>query len=271
MQLGQKKNYWRIAGIILLTASLVLVGINQKSYQSEELENESAKSVIPSWIKNNAKWWSEGQIGDSDFVKGIEYLISQGVMKIPPTSASTGYSSQIPSWVKNNAAWWADGKISDDDFVKGIQFLVSNGIMKISTTEDSTMKISTTDYSTFCQGTKSCMTAKVEQIIDGDTIYVKGQKIRLSLTDAPERNEPGYAEAARFTTMLCPVGSTIAVDQDDKQTFDAYGRMLGKVFCGSKMLNEELLLNEHAQILIQYCSKSEYENEPWAQKFGCKV
>jgi len=270
MQLGPKRNYWLIAGIIL-TASLVLAGINQKSYQSEELENESAKSVIPSWIKNNAKWWSDGKIGDSDFVKGIEYLISQGVMKIPPTSAGTGYSSQIPSWVKNNAAWWADGKISDDDFVKGIQFLVSNSIMKVSTMEDSTIKISTTDYSTFCQGTKSCMTAKVEQIIDGDTIYVKGQKIRLSLTDAPERNEPGYAEAARFTTMLCPVGSTIAIDQDDKQPFDTYGRLLGKVFCGNKMLNEELLLNEHAQILIQYCSESEYKNEPWAQKFGCKV
>jgi len=37
------------------------------------------------------------------------------------------------------------------------------------------------------------------------------------------------------------------------------------------MLNEELLRNEHAQILIQYCSESEYKNEPWAQKFGCKV
>ena len=265
MQLGQKRNYWLISGIIL-TASLVLAGINQKSYQSEELENESAKSVIPSWIKNNAKWWSEGKIGDADFVLGIKYLIEQNIMKIPTTKQVSSNSQQIPSWIKNNAKWWADGRISDDDFVKGIQFLVSNGVIKIST-----MKTSTMEYSTFCQGTKSCMTAKVEQIIDGDTIYVKGQKIRLSLTDTPERNEPGYAEAAQFTTMLCPVGSTINIDQDDKQPFDVYRRMLGKVFCGSKMLNEELLLNDHAQILIQYCSESEYANEPWAQRFGCKV
>ena len=265
MQLGQKGNYWLIAGIIL-TASLVLVGINQKSYQSQELENESAKSVIPSWIKNNAKWWSEGKIGDTDFVLGIKYLIEQNIMKIPTTKQVSINSQQIPSWIRDNAKWWADGLISDDDFVKGIQFLVSNGIMKIST-----MKTSTMEYSTFCQGTKFCMTVIVEQIIDGDTIYVKGQKIRLSLTDTPERNEPGYAEAAQFTTMLCPVGSTITVDQDDKQPYDAYGRLLGKVFCGSKMLNEELLLNEHAQILTEYCSKSEYVNEPWAQRFGCKV
>src|SRR3972149_3829341 len=37
---------------------------------------------IPSWIKNNAKWWSEGQISDGDFVKGIEYLIDNDVMQV---------------------------------------------------------------------------------------------------------------------------------------------------------------------------------------------
>ena len=37
---------------------------------------------IPSWIKNNAKWWAEGTIGDSDFVQGIQYLITQGIIKV---------------------------------------------------------------------------------------------------------------------------------------------------------------------------------------------
>ena len=265
MQPGQKKNYWLTAGIIL-TASLFLVGMNQKSYQSEGLENESAKSIIPSWIKNNAKWWSDGKIGDGDFIRGIKYLIEQDVMKIPTTKQVSSGSQQIPSWIRDNAKWWATGQISDDDFVAGMQYLVSNGIIKISA-----MKTSTTEYSSFCQGTKHCMTATVVQIIDGDTIYVKGQKIRLSLTDTPERNEPGFSEATEFTAMLCPVGSTITVDQDDKQPYDPYGRFLGKVFCGGKMLNEELLLNQYAEILTEYCSKSEYANEPWAQKYGCKV
>jgi len=26
---------------------------------------------LPSWVKNNAKWWSEGQISDSDFITGL--------------------------------------------------------------------------------------------------------------------------------------------------------------------------------------------------------
>ena len=214
---------------------------------------------IPSWIKNNAKWWSEGKIGDTDFVLGIKYLIEQDIMKIPSSEQGSSNSQQIPSWIKNNAKWWADGLISDDDFVKGIQYLISNGIMKISTMENSTL----------CQGTKLCMTGTVEKIVDGDTIYVKGEKIRLSLTNTPERNEAGSAEATQFTSTLCPVGSTVTVDQDDKQPYDKYDRMVAKVFCGSKMLNEELLLNNHAHILTQYCSKSEYGNELWAKKFGC--
>jgi hypothetical protein len=37
---------------------------------------------IPDWIKNNAKWWSEGQIGDSEFVSAIKYLIENDIMTI---------------------------------------------------------------------------------------------------------------------------------------------------------------------------------------------
>jgi len=85
---------------------------------------------IPSWIKNNAKWWSEGQIGNSDFTKGMQYLIQNGIMKVPQTQASSSSSNQIPSWIKNDAGSWASGQISDDEFVKGIQYLISEGIIE---------------------------------------------------------------------------------------------------------------------------------------------
>lgn len=86
---------------------------------------------IPSWIKQNARWWSDGTIGDSDFVQAIQYLINQGIMKIPSTKSVDGTESNtIPSWIKNNARWWADGTIGDSDFVQGIQYLITNGIIK---------------------------------------------------------------------------------------------------------------------------------------------
>ena len=37
---------------------------------------------IPSWIKNNAGWWADGQIDDNTFVSGLQWLISNGIMKI---------------------------------------------------------------------------------------------------------------------------------------------------------------------------------------------
>ena len=47
-----------------------------------EINAPEPQTIIPSWIKNNAKWWSEGSIGDSDFVKGIQYLIRIGVIQV---------------------------------------------------------------------------------------------------------------------------------------------------------------------------------------------
>jgi len=93
-----------------------------------ELESEIE---IPEWIKNNAGWWADGLIGDSDFVSGIEYLINKDIMIIPTTQSTGTTSQEIPEWIKNNAGWWADGLIGDSDFVSGIQYLISNGIMTI--------------------------------------------------------------------------------------------------------------------------------------------
>jgi len=220
------------------------------------LKTVSIKSSdIPTWIKNNAKWWSEGSIGDSDFVKGIEFLIQQGTMKVPVVSASTSFSSQIPSWIKNNAKWWSEGSIGDSDFISGIQFLIGNGMIKVNQPG--------------CQGTALCITGIVEKIVDGDTINVSGYKIRLSLVNTPESNEVGFREATEFTSTLCPVGSSIVVDQDDKQPFDSFGRIVGKVTCSGKLLNSELLYNEHAKILTEFCRKSEFSAEAWATKYGC--
>ncbi len=86
---------------------------------------------IPDWVRNNAGWWADGQIGDSDFVSGIQYLISQGIMNIPETQSGQSTGDEIPGWVKNNAGWWADGQIGDSDFVSGIQYLITNGILAI--------------------------------------------------------------------------------------------------------------------------------------------
>jgi len=98
----------------------------------EELTPQSILAILE-LVRENAEWWAQGAIGDSDFVSGIQYLIKEGIMTIPETVQSTAGndSQEIPAWIKNNAEWWAQGLITDDDFVKGIQYLVENGIIHI--------------------------------------------------------------------------------------------------------------------------------------------
>lgn len=120
-----------------------------------------------------------------------------------------------------------------------------------------------------CLGNKECLIGKVNRIVDGDTLEVNGERIRLSLVNTPEKNEAGFSEATAFTTAICPINSTAIVDQDDGQPYDVYDRMVAKVKCGEKILNAELLYSEHASILTQYCSKSEFSGEDWAKKYGC--
>ena len=42
----------------------------------------SSDTLVPVWVKNNAKWWSEDLIEDTDFVNGIEYLIKKQIISI---------------------------------------------------------------------------------------------------------------------------------------------------------------------------------------------
>ncbi len=86
---------------------------------------------IPPWIKSNAGWWAQDLISDSDFVLGIQYLITEGIMTIPPTESGNPGSQEIPPWIKSNAGWWSQDLITDSDFVLGIQYLILNGIMVI--------------------------------------------------------------------------------------------------------------------------------------------
>jgi len=107
-----------------------IIGTDVLELGIEEIFSET-EIQIPTWVKNNAGWWADDLIGDSDFVSGIQYLITEGIMTIPVTQSGTSTSQEIPAWIKNNAGWWADDLIGDSDFVSGIQYLITEGIMNV--------------------------------------------------------------------------------------------------------------------------------------------
>lgn len=121
--------------LIVLTVTISMTGITQTAFADGSSAQVSGP-VIPQWIKNNAGWWANGQIDDSNFVKGIQYMVENGIIKIPITpGGNLQNSNQIPSWVKNTAKWWSEGQVDDSEFVKGMQYLVQTGIIQVSITQ----------------------------------------------------------------------------------------------------------------------------------------
>ena len=92
---------------------------------------EVLSKSIPSWIKDNARWWASSVISDSEFIDGIEYLLNEDIISISSQSQNSFSERVIPSWIKDNARWWANNAISDDEFIQAIQYLIKLGIIRV--------------------------------------------------------------------------------------------------------------------------------------------
>ena len=64
--------------------------------------NDPDVKLVPGWVKNNAKWWSEDLIEDTDFLNGIEYLIKNHIIGIDNTKITGKVSLEdiifSPAW-----------------------------------------------------------------------------------------------------------------------------------------------------------------------------
>lgn len=132
------------------------------------------------------------------------------------------------------------------------------------------LRLPQTRDSSGCIGTAACFTGVVERVIDGDTLEVAGERIRLVLVNAPERGTSDAAAATQFLREMCPAGAMARVDQDDRQMTDDYGRMLAVVWCDSKRVNEEIVRAGRAKLYGRFCRKSEFGMEEWAVALGCR-
>ena len=69
------KKFQKKFSVILILSLIVFLGLGITASASD--------SAIPEWIKNNAKWWSEGTISETDYITSLEYLITNGIIQIP--------------------------------------------------------------------------------------------------------------------------------------------------------------------------------------------
>ena len=113
---------------ISLVGSNILVGIPNSSAQED--------TQIPSWIKNVAGWWANGDVSDNEFLTAIQYLINNNIIFLIYMPCNQNIENQtassakiVPDWVKNNAKWWSDDLIGDTDFINGIEYLIKKNIV----------------------------------------------------------------------------------------------------------------------------------------------
>lgn len=70
------------------------------------LNSAIADTVIPQWIKNTAKYWVNGDVGDADFLNAIQYLVQKGIIQVnipvkevTATSGSPSNNDRVTSFV----------------------------------------------------------------------------------------------------------------------------------------------------------------------------
>ena len=79
--------------------SIVISALTLLGFMSLGISASASDSSIPEWIKNNAKWWAEGSISETDYIQSLEYLIQNGIIDLPSpitevTAAQTMYSDE---------------------------------------------------------------------------------------------------------------------------------------------------------------------------------
>ncbi|HJU14497.1 MAG TPA: polysaccharide deacetylase family protein [Candidatus Nitrosotalea sp.] len=89
----------------------------------EAFNGTSIPVYIPPWMKDTAGWWSEGYVSDQDFVSEINYLVQEGIIKMPQPAATSPFAQADK--IKGVAADWSKSQVPDEEFVPALQHLIS--------------------------------------------------------------------------------------------------------------------------------------------------
>lgn len=119
--------------------------------------------------------------------------------------------------------------------------------------------------------------ALVVAVIDGDTIdvMIDGEVLRVRYVgvNTPERDEPCYEEATEANRSMVN-GQTVRLVKDVSET-DRYDRLLRYVYVGSVFVNQELVAQGFAEVVLYepderyYEDFLRFESNAARNNFGC--
>jgi len=160
------------------------------------------------------------------------------------------------------------GSLANFDNIQDQNTIEQGGIIEH---QNQVMKESSNSYnniptSNYNSDNARYFSGKVTGIIDGDTIQVDGQSVRFALASTPELNQPMGQAAKKYVQEICPMGSTVTVDEDNGQTQGSYGRIVALVTCNGVNLNQAIIEKGFGHLSFTYCDNSEFADKAWS---GC--
>ena len=105
---------------------------------------------------------------------------------------------------------------------------------------------------------------KVERIVDGDTIIVDNQSVRLLGINTPERGELLYQEAKEFLEEKIN-NKTVRLEYNEDK-YDKYGRKLAFVFLDNENINIKIVKQGFANpYILSYSEYNKYIRKAWQE------
>ena len=101
-------------------------------------------------------------------------------------------------------------------------------------------------------------TVFAERVIDGDTIDIGNESVRLLGINTPERGEQGYEEAKDFLVQQV-LGKNVTLEFVGER-YDKYGRILAYVFLNNTNINMKMVENGFANYYF-YSGKDKYSDD----------
>jgi hypothetical protein len=197
---------------------------------------EDSYTIMPDWFKNNAKWWKEDLISDSDIINALESLIIQDVIpldnfvttpsRIENTSGvQKDRDFSIPTYQKDVFGFWSEGLVSDSEIINSIGYLMIQGIInseKIQTEVSERQakfdkKMEELDFALEFTPDKIIDTFKNyrgDTVTSTTTVNSDGSKI-ISWSDG--KTTTFYKDGSIITTYL-PGDTTMGVDQYERSS-----------------------------------------------------
>jgi len=104
-------------------------------------QNNNEDNNVPSWFKNNVKWWKEEKLSDEEIINAIQNLVKREIIKLDSGKIKSATNlelslplppNKIPNYVKDTFVSWEEGSVSDSDVTNSIKSLMEANIINTS-------------------------------------------------------------------------------------------------------------------------------------------